>query len=184
MIVGSYKNARTGETVVIKSKAVGRLRVFLPELVRMAYFPVHPTSIYDVVHITEQLRAIEWIARFLPNRNGVAGIPLMLSRRMTDVTWVQNDGSARRVQTGLINIEADPVWVARMLQSMRNMGLPAQIGDEGKLRQALQPGEQVHLDIPEENQEQAEQQTDGQDPEFVDGEFAEQQESTPPTMTL
>src|SRR3990167_962194 len=66
MIVGSYKNARTGETVVIKSKAVGRLRVFLPELVRMAYFTVHTTSIYDVVHITEQLRAIEWIARFLP----------------------------------------------------------------------------------------------------------------------
>lgn len=160
MAVGSYVNRKTGKTETIHAKATGRLRVVLPELARLAYLTVYTTSIYDVVRLTEQLRAIHWISQFLPHRTGVAGIPLELSRRLVDVTWVQADGSAKRVKHGLLNIEIERGWVERMFTSLAGMALPA------GMEAALLPAEgEVSLNIDPVDQAQAQEPEGGQEPE-------------------
>lgn len=162
MIVGSYKD-KNGKSVAIRAKATGRLRVVLPELARLAYVTLHTTSIYDVVRITEQLKAIAWIAQFLPGRHGVAGIPIVLSRRMTKVTWTQEDGSARRVEHGLINLEIDQAWVERMLVSLSETALPA-----GVQAALLPAGDETVLDIPAGDLAQAEEPEGGEESDIVD----------------
>lgn len=174
MVVGSYKHGKTGKPVQITAKASGRLTVVLPELARLAHHTVMTTSIYDVVKILEQLEALAFIMRFIPQANGLAGVPLTLRRRMTEVTWTQADGSAKRVKHGLICIEAEPGWVEQMLRRMHEMALPA--GDLGK---ALLPaGDEVELDIRPEDQAQAAAEADQgdayEDPdEVIEGQIEE-----------
>ena len=172
MIVGSYKN-KNGKNEVIRAKAVGRLRVVLPELARLAYVTLHTTSIYDVVRITEQLKAIHWISQFLPGRHGVAGIPIVLSRRMTKVTWTQGDGSARRVEHGLINLEIDQAWVARMFTSLADTALPA-----GVQAALLPAGDETVIEIPEGDQFQAEEPEDGEEQEIIDAQASDSEPET------
>lgn len=169
MIVGKSRGQKADP---IRAKATGRLRVVLPELARLAYVTLSTTSIYDVVRITEQLKAIQWISQYLPGRNGVAGIPIVLSRRMTKVTWSQQDGSAKRVDHGLINLEIDQAWVEKMLRSLASTALPAGI------QEALLPaGEEIHLEIPDGDHGQAEEPGGGEEPEeIIDGEISDQQQ--------
>lgn len=174
MIVGAYTNRKTGKREHISAKASGRLTVVLPELARLAHHTVMTTSIYDVVKILEQLEALSFIMRFIPQANGLAGIPLTMRRRLTDVTWTQADGSAKRVKHGLIYIEAEPGWVEQMLRRMHEMALPA--GDIGKV--LLPAGDEVELDIRPEDQAQAAAEADAgdgyEDPdEFIDAEVTD-----------
>lgn len=171
-IVGSYQN-KNGKKEVIRAKAVGRLRVVLPELARLAYVTLHTTSIYDVVRITEQLKAIHWISQFLPGRHGVAGIPIVLSRRMTKVTWTQADGSARRVEHGLINLEIDQGWVERMFASLADTALPA-----GVQAALLPAGDETAIEIPAGDLHQAEEPEGGEESEIVDAEASDPEQAT------
>lgn len=181
-VVGTYRNKK-GEVQEIKSKATGRLRVVLPELLRMATMTVHTTSIYDVARITQQLGALQFIARMLPNHTGVAGIPLSLTRRMTEVTWSQPDGSARRVKTALLTIEADPEWVARMFARMASLALPT-----GELQAALLPaGDQVELEIDERDLPQAEAQIEEagfDEDEFTEAEYSVSEPPEEPPLDI
>jgi hypothetical protein len=175
MIVGK---SRGGKQEPIRAKATGRLRIVLPELARLAYVTLHTTSIYDIVHMTEQLKAIQWISQYLPGRNGVAGIPIVLSRRMTKVTWSQPDGSAKRVDHGLINLEIDQAWVEKMLVSLADTALPAGV------QSALLPsGEEIRLEIPEGDQAQAEEEGGGEEPEeVIEGEIVSNEQQ--PEITI
>ena len=97
-VVGTYTNTK-GKVTEIKCKPVGRLKVVLPELIRMCFMTVFTTSIYDISQITSQLRGLDLIARNIPQSNGVAGIPLALTRRMTSNTW-----SSRMVQPSVLSL--------------------------------------------------------------------------------
>jgi len=140
-VVGTYTNTK-GKVTEIKCKPVGRLKVVLPELVRMCFMTIFTTSIYDISRITSQLRGLDLIARNIPQSNGVAGIPLAITRRMTEITWTQPDGSARRVKSALLNIEPDPDWVEKMLKRLSEMALP------GGEAHNLLPSSEVQMDIP------------------------------------
>ena len=110
-----------GKTAV-RTRRTGRLTLVIPQLGRLATFTLHTTSIYDCVNIGGQLASIQSIAAAA--RLPLAGIPLSISRRITEVTWVKEGGESARVKTGLINIEADPEWVRPMLQDMARRALP------------------------------------------------------------
>jgi hypothetical protein len=154
MSVGAYTNNR-GQEVEIKAKATGRLRMVLPELVRFATMTVHTTSIYDVVRLTQQIDGLQYIASLLPRNTGVAGIPLTLTRRWTTVTWSKPDGSAQRVKSALLNIEADPDWVVKMFKRMGDLALPTGV-------QALLPtSQEVQMDISPHDLDQAQSEADG-----------------------
>lgn len=140
-VVGTYTNTK-GKVTEIKCKPVGRLKVVLPELIRMCFMTVFTTSIYDISRITSQLRGLDLIARNIPQSNGVAGIPLAITRRMTEITWTQPDGSARRVKSALLNIEPDPDWVEKMLKRLAYMALP------GGEAHNLLPSSEFAIDTP------------------------------------
>jgi len=140
-VVGTYTNTK-GKVTEIKCKPVGRLKVVLPELVRMCFMTIFTTSIYDISRITSQLRGLDLIARNIPQSNGVAGIPLAITRRMTEITWTQPDGSARRVKSALLNIEPDPDWVEKMLKRLSDMALP------GGEAHNLLPSSEFAMDAP------------------------------------
>ena len=135
-------NAQTGERIVINGLRVdngqpqpckisqlakpqccipvGRLKVIIPALNRLAYFVVHTTSIHDIINISEQLEAIK-------NLNGghIAGVPLVLKRVPREISTPsgQNGQRARR-EKWLISIEADPSWVERKIQALGVSSMP------------------------------------------------------------
>ena len=99
---------------------VGRLKVIIPALNRLAYFVVHTTSIHDIINISEQLEAIK-------NLNGghIAGVPLVLKRVPREISTPsgQNGQRARR-EKWLISIEADPTWVERKVAALGSAAMP------------------------------------------------------------
>ena len=107
----------------VKTRRTGRLTLVLPALERLATMTLHTTSIYDCVNIGGQLAAIQIIANAA--RLPLAGIPLLITRRLAEVTWVKETGESCRVTTGLIQIEADPSWVKYMLKDMAKRALPS-----------------------------------------------------------
>jgi hypothetical protein len=125
MKLGSYTD-RNGKEVDITAKPVGRLKLVIPALARMAFLTLMTTSIYDVVNISQQLGALMAITG-----GRVAGVPLRITRRMREITWVKKDGTATRVKKGLVSVEADPDWVKKMLLHMASNALPG--GSEGLL---------------------------------------------------
>ena len=140
-IVGYYISKRN-EKMPIKLKPVGRLSVVIPELKRLAYFLVLTTSTYDILNISQQLRAVEEIAR----RTGrtIAGIPLILNRRpaMISVPSGANGERVRR-EKWLLNIEVHPAFVEGLL------GLP-QLGstlEVMELPAGVQPVEDEDEDV-------------------------------------
>lgn len=159
-----YTNRRTGQREAARMKATGRLKILIPELNRVAYLTVMTTSIYDIARLNQQLGALQTLSGFLPSGRGVSGMPLVLSRQMVNVTWVQDDGSAKRVPHGLLTIEADPAWVEQMMNRMSKFALPdtsrTQISDA-----LLSSGDEVRLEIPQENQQQAHEEAESGDPD-------------------
>lgn len=152
---------RSPKGIPIKARATGRLKIVLPELNRVAFMTVMTTSIYDVVRITQQLSALQQLAAFLPSGRGVAGIPLTLQRRIVNVTWTQEDGSARRVPHGLIDIETDPQWVEGMLSRLSTFAMTSAAKDQ--IAQALLPSqasEDVGLDIQRDHLDLADYEAD------------------------
>jgi hypothetical protein len=99
---------------------VGRLKVIIPALNRMAYFVVHTTSIWDVISISEQLEAIK-------NLNGghIAGVPLVLKRTPREISTPSgSDGKRARRVKYLISIEADPSWVEQKILALNSAAMP------------------------------------------------------------
>ena len=101
-------------------KPVGRLRVIVPELKRLAYLMVLTTSIHDCKNISDQLAGIASM-----NGGRLAGIPLVLRRRPREISTPSGEGGKRaRRKKWLISIEADPEWVKAKLAKMAHDALP------------------------------------------------------------
>lgn len=117
-IVGYYTDSK-GIRQPIKLKPVGRLKIVIPELKRLAYLTVHTTSIHDIINISSQLEAIR-----VMNGGRIAGIPLVLRRRPKMISTPSQDGSRVRREKWLLSIEADPAWVKAKLLEMKQSALP------------------------------------------------------------
>lgn len=114
----SGKNA--GKVNEIKCKPVGRLRVVLPDLGRLAYLTVMTTSIHDIMNLSSQIQAL---AMF--NNGTIAGIPLILKRSPKEISCPKPDGSRARYSKWMLSIEADPEWVQKSLTVVKALSLPA-----------------------------------------------------------
>lgn len=123
-IVGHYisQGERTkGQKMNILLKPVGRLKVVIPELGRLAYMTVHTTSINDIKNISEQLDALKAI-----NRGRLAGIPLVLRRRprMISTPDLKDKNKRNRREKWLLSIEARPEWVQQQIAVLSAGSLP------------------------------------------------------------
>jgi hypothetical protein len=118
-VVGYYTNQKSGKQVPIKCKPVGRLRVVVPALGRLAYLTVMTTSIHDIINLSGQIQAL---AMF--NGGRIAGIPLILKRRPKEISCPRPDGTRARYSKWMLSIEADPEWVAKSLPAMQALSLP------------------------------------------------------------
>lgn len=121
-------------------KPVGRLKILIPELQRLAFLTVLTSSFHDIMNISRQLQAILQI-------NGkLAGVPLKLRRRpMLISTPSGPDGKRARRLKSLLSIEADPEWVRMKLIEMKNAALPGNGFDEDEYPQ-LEAPEVIDLD--------------------------------------
>jgi hypothetical protein len=116
---------QNGQPVLCKGKAdgcrpIGRLRVIVPELQRLAYLMVLTTSIHDIINISNQLEAISAMTG-----GRLAGIPLVLRRRPKKISTPSGaNGTRARREKWLVSIEADPEWVKVKLLQMKHDALP------------------------------------------------------------
>jgi hypothetical protein len=122
---------RTGERLVTagepskrcdgsaECKPVGRLRVLIPQLQRLAYLTVLTGSVHDILNLHRQLEALLQI-------NGkLAGVPLKLRRRPIKISTPSGENGKRaRREKWLLSIEADPEWVRHKLLAMKAAALP------------------------------------------------------------
>jgi hypothetical protein len=100
-------------------RPIGRLKIVIPELQRMAYILVPTTSINDILELQSNLEAAEAL------RGDLRGIPFILSRRPRKVsTPTENGGRARR-EKWLLSIEPAPDWVKLQLTAMERAALPS-----------------------------------------------------------
>ena len=105
----------------IKVRPVGRLRIVIPELQRLAYLVVHTTSKHDIINLSEQLEGIKTI-----NGGRLVGIPLVLRRRPRMISTPDPSDKSKRArrEKWLLYIEADPDWVKAKLLEVKRAALP------------------------------------------------------------
>ena len=114
--VYSYKNKK-GEDVPVFAKITGRLKVVVPELRRAAYMVMITHSVYNVIYITEQLAAIDVLAK-------TAGlslpfVPMVLARRKEKISVTFN-GKKSYQDHYLVNIEINPLWMGASFAMLEN----------------------------------------------------------------
>lgn len=116
----------TSKTPAI-AKPVGRLRVVIPELRRLATLTFMTTSKRDIIAMGGQdsgeLGSIVKVCQSV--RVPFAGVPLILKRRQEEVSVPKEDGSAVRVKKWMVHIEPDPDFVARANIAMHRLAMPA-----------------------------------------------------------
>jgi hypothetical protein len=139
-------------------KAVGRLKLIVPELMRAAYLLLLTSSKFDIMHISEQLLAYQE----LTNGN-MAGVPFTLRRRPVKISVPmgtrEEPGKRTRMVKHLLSIEIAPHWVERKLFQLSQSALPT--GEIKLLGEAIdvqaaspdepedEPEEQEELDLME-----------------------------------
>lgn len=133
---GSLKWRGNGETLVIwqkpdgtystqpkpqpqdGGKQVGRLKIIIPELQRLAYVVALTTSIHDISTMSQTLNAYEAL------RGDLRGIPFVLSRVPVMVSTPAEGGNRVRREKWLWHLEAQPAWVQAQLSVMQRQALP------------------------------------------------------------
>ena len=100
-------------------KQIGRLKMIVPELKRMAYVTALTTSVNDIMELHANLSAYEAL------RGSLTGIPFILSRIPREISTPGKDGKRMRREEWLLHIEAQPAWVQAQLGAMRMQALPA-----------------------------------------------------------
>lgn len=170
--VGYYTS--NGKQVPIFCKPVGRLRVVIPELKRLAYLTVLTGSKHDIINLSAQLAAISTMMR-----GRISGIPLILKRvpRMISTPDLNDKSKRNRREKWLLSIEADPKWTEKLYDSLNAASyLALQPGYAPEL------GSGVEQQIPPEDDDENEDHLPDYVPEATDGEFSEGQPETETTQ--
>ena len=131
--VYSYVNQK-GAEVAVYAKPEGRLKVLIPELKRTAFVTVITHSIYNIIHLTEQLAGVAEVGRNIGMT--IPLIPMVLTRRK-ELISVSFDGKKSMQEHYLLNIEIDPAWMEAQFRYLDNV-LPG----------TLQIGAPVSLALP------------------------------------
>lgn len=100
-------------------KQVGRLKIIVPQLKRMAFVTVLTTSIHDIIEINSNLQALE------AARGDLRGIPLIIRRAPREISTPGPDGKRVRREKWLISVEAQPQWVEQQLQVAAAAAMPS-----------------------------------------------------------
>lgn len=98
-------------------KQVGRLKVILPALGRLAYVVALTTSVNDIIELHSNLTAYQAL------RGDLRGIPFILSRVPRMISTPGKDSRVRR-EKWLLHLEAAPEWVQAQLSVMERQALP------------------------------------------------------------
>jgi hypothetical protein len=116
-------------------KQVGRLKVIVPELGRLAYVTALTTSTWDIMDMASVLESYQAL------RGDLRGIPFVLSRVPRMVSTPGQDGKRVRREKWLWHLEAQPVWVQAQLSAMQRAALP------GTAAAPLQLTDGAHVDV-------------------------------------
>ena len=100
-------------------KESGYLKVIIPALRRLAYVEVLTTSKWDIIELTNNLKAIRQMSG-----NGLKGIPLVLKRRPREVSTPRQGGKRVRQEKWLLSLEMDPRYVETQLDALRLAAMP------------------------------------------------------------
>lgn len=128
-------------------KPVGRLKVIVPELQRLAYLTVQTTSIHDIIELTGNLDAAFAL------RQDLRGIPFILRRAPRMISMPGEEGKRVRREKWLLFLEPAPDWVQLQITAMSHAALPIIEGEYHALpapeRLALPSGSTVDLETGE-----------------------------------
>ena len=105
--VYSY-TSKKGEEVKVYARPTGRLRILIPELKRAAYVQIITNSLYNCIHLSEQLAGVEEIARTAGMT--IPQVPMTITRRKETIS-VSFNGHKQLQEHYLLNIEIDPMWM-------------------------------------------------------------------------
>ena len=111
------KGDEQGRSFCEDCKNVGRLQIIIPELKRFAYVVAETHSVWDIVHLDQQLKA------FQLTFGSLNSIPFVLSRVPEKVSTPRKDGGRVRAEKWLLNIGINPDWAARQLEAVKNQQL-------------------------------------------------------------
>lgn len=104
-----------------RCRQVARLKLVIPALGRLGYVTALTTSVYDIIHLTEQLRAVEGAAQFIGG--DLRGIPFLLKRSPRRVSTPGENGKPARREKWLLSIEAHPDWAAELIKRVQRVAL-------------------------------------------------------------
>jgi len=99
-------------------KEVGRLRVMIPDLERLAYVTVLTGSKHDILNLSGQLKAYQGLS------GSLHGIPFTLSRVKRMVSTPRPGGKRVRSEKWLLSLEPATDWVHLQMESARVAALP------------------------------------------------------------
>lgn len=111
--VGHYVSKK-GTRVPVCCQPVGRLKVIVPALERFACLTLHTTSYHDIVNISSELEALQFI-----NGGSLQNIDIVLKRKPVKISVPKEDGSRMRVTKWLISLEAAPIWVQEQINGRK-----------------------------------------------------------------
>ncbi len=135
---------------------VGRLKIMIREIPRLAHFTLITGSRRDIKAISEELEGINQVAKFLGRP--ITGIPAIMKRRPEKINIIKDDGEALSTTKHFVHIETDPVWTAKIQIDMQNKSMaqisagnsteiPAEIHDgEFKEEEAIEEAAEKLLD--------------------------------------
>src|SRR5262245_44326383 len=104
-----------------------RLKVVIPALNRLAFVIVTSTSLNDIIHLDEQLDALEG------GRGSLQGIPLVLRRSAHNISTPEMKGKERtgkrvRREKSLLSIEPEKEWAQLVLEAQKRAAMAALTG--------------------------------------------------------
>lgn len=168
-VPAGYYKTRDGKTEAIYCKGVGRIRVVVPELKRLAYLLLMTTSINDIANLSKQLQGI-----YEANGHRIAGIPLILQRKPRKVSTPDQSDKTKRVrrEKWLLSLEPNPLWVEAKLLEMDKaaylFGEPRQVAAL-PAKSIIPPVDNEWVDVPPSDDLGADDEDDE-----ITGEFSEE----------
>jgi len=115
--VYSYMSKK-GEEVKVFARPTGRLRILIPELKRAAYVQIITNSLYNCIHLSEQLAGVAEIAKSVGM--SITQVPMTITRRKESIS-VSFNGHKQMQERYLLNIEIDPRWMEAQFAYMNAM---------------------------------------------------------------
>lgn len=119
----TYKNDK-GNTVNLKLKSSGRLKLFIPEMGEFVSFELRTTSYIDSLNIEKNLLAIQQIADAI-NGGMAGGIPLDIYRVEVETPYFL-EGKSHKGKQWFIQIKANSEWANSAIARLNSyaMGVP------------------------------------------------------------